>query len=87
MPNKLTLKSVLKRIRMLCFFVSDLHGNPARFEKLFHLIKLEKPKAVFIGGDVLPSGLYAFTSQLAEPQQFVDELIRPGLQDLKTQLN
>jgi Icc-related predicted phosphoesterase len=39
----------------LCFFVTDLHGHLDRFEKLFRCIRAEKPDAVFIGGDFLPS--------------------------------
>jgi uncharacterized protein len=37
-----------------CFFVSDLHGNVERYEKLSELIIKENPKAVFMGGDLLP---------------------------------
>lgn len=37
-----------------CFFVSDLHGKKGRYQALFGLIRTEKPKAVFIGGDLLP---------------------------------
>lgn len=38
-----------------CFFVSDLHGHTERCEKLFSLIAKEKPHALFIGGDIMPS--------------------------------
>lgn len=38
----------------ICFFVSDIHGKEERYEKLFDLITEEKPKAVFLGGDLLP---------------------------------
>lgn len=38
-----------------CFFVSDLHGRVDRYEKLFAAVAAEKPVAVFIGGDLLPS--------------------------------
>jgi len=37
-----------------CFFVSDLHGKIGRYRKLFELIRIEKPNAVFFGGDLLP---------------------------------
>lgn len=40
-----------------CFFVSDLHGNLSRYQKLFRAIQAEQPEAVFIGGDFLPLGL------------------------------
>ena len=38
-----------------CFFVSDLHGQKRRYKALFSKIKQEKPGAVFLGGDLLPS--------------------------------
>ncbi len=38
-----------------CFFVSDLHGQIHRYEALFSKIKREKPGAIFLGGDLLPS--------------------------------
>ena len=37
-----------------CFFVSDLHGDVRRYQKLFAAIVRERPEAVFIGGDLLP---------------------------------
>ena len=40
-----------------CFFVTDLHGFLRRYEMLFAVIEKEQPDAVFIGGDILPSGL------------------------------
>lgn len=39
---------------MLCYFVSDIHGSIARYNKLFAEIEREKPDAVFFGGDLLP---------------------------------
>jgi len=42
-----------------CFFVSDLHGNRARYQALFSRIVQEVPAAVFMGGDLLPSGILA----------------------------
>lgn len=39
-----------------CFFVSDLHGKTDRYEKLFVLIAGERPSALFMGGDILPTG-------------------------------
>jgi Icc-related predicted phosphoesterase len=37
-----------------CFFVSDLHGKTDRYRSLFGLIERERPRAVFLGGDLLP---------------------------------
>lgn len=68
------------------FFVSDLHGDQDRYLKLFEIISREKPAAVFIGGDVLPSGLFAFTSNFAEPTYFVEEFFTKHLEQLKQKL-
>lgn len=37
-----------------CFFVSDLHGQPDRYRKLFRAIITDRPSVVFLGGDLLP---------------------------------
>ena len=36
------------------FFVTDLHGHPDRYRKLFSEIKKELPRFLFFGGDLLP---------------------------------
>lgn len=38
-----------------CFLVSDLHGKASRYGKLFAAMSAERPKAVFVGGDIMPS--------------------------------
>lgn len=40
-----------------CFFVSDLHGKLERYHKLFEVVRNERPDAVLVGGDFLPSRL------------------------------
>jgi Icc-related predicted phosphoesterase len=40
---------------MLCHFATDLHGRTERYEKLWSVIESEVPRAVFLGGDLLPS--------------------------------
>jgi len=37
-----------------CFFVSDLHGREDRYAKLFDAIAASPPRALFVGGDLLP---------------------------------
>lgn len=59
---------------MLCFFSSDLHGKIDRYEKLFIKIEQEKPDVVFLGGDLFPSGLFAFTSKASTVTDFTDFL-------------
>jgi len=36
----------------VCLFVSDLHGRPGRWRALFDRIARERPRAVFLGGDL-----------------------------------
>ena len=36
-----------------CYFVTDLHGRPERYEKLLGSAVRESPEAVFLGGDLL----------------------------------
>ena len=42
-------------LKLKCLFTTDLHGNIDKYKKLFELIKKEKPKAVFLGGDLFPN--------------------------------
>ena len=37
-----------------CFFVSDMHGSAHRYNALLEAIRIRKPAAVFIGGDLFP---------------------------------
>jgi uncharacterized protein len=39
------------------FFATDLHGHRNRYEKLWTRIEQERPRAVLLGGDLLPHGL------------------------------
>jgi Icc-related predicted phosphoesterase len=39
---------------MRCVFVSDLHGREIRYERLFKLIRRERPVGVLLGGDLFP---------------------------------
>jgi uncharacterized protein len=38
-----------------CFFATDLHGQNRRYEKLLSRVLENRPVAVFLGGDLLPS--------------------------------
>jgi len=63
-----------------CFFVSDLHGQKPRYKALFSKIKQEKPGAVFLGGDLLPS----FGSR--GESDFLNDYLSREFIALKTQL-
>lgn len=64
---------------MRCFFVSDLHGRKARYEKLFAALLDERPDALLIGGDFLPTAL-------ATDGDFVDTFLRGELERLRSAL-
>ena len=69
-----------------CFFVSDIHGSVNRYKKLFQKIEDEIPDAVFLGGDLLPSGLFAYSSSNSIPNDFVNDIIKAGFVKLKLKL-
>jgi Icc-related predicted phosphoesterase len=69
----------------LCFFVSDLHGDIERYQKLRAAILKNRPAAVFFGGDLLPSGIVPFDRGARIKDFFADYLI-PQFTGLKNQL-
>jgi Icc-related predicted phosphoesterase len=64
-------------------FVSDLHGREDRFLKLFALIQNERPQVVFLGGDLLPSGLFNFSNSAYGQDDFLTGFLRPRLRELR----
>jgi Icc-related predicted phosphoesterase len=66
----------------ICFFVSDLHGSFDRYKKLFAAIEDEKPRAVFLGGDLLP---HHWGERLAG-EDFFKEVLVPGFGSLPEKL-
>lgn len=67
----------------ICFFVSDLHGKVERYNKLFSRILSEEPEAVFLGGDLLPSGLHSFLSDENIIEDFLYDFLIIKLKELK----
>jgi Icc-related predicted phosphoesterase len=65
-----------------CFFVSDIHGSPDRYSTLFALIEEEIPRAVFLGGDLLP---HHWAERLAN-EDFIDDVFVPGFVSLREKL-
>jgi Icc-related predicted phosphoesterase len=49
-----------------CLFVSDLHGRRDRYERLLAAVEAERPRAVFLGGDLLPFGATGWEDFLAD---------------------
>jgi Icc-related predicted phosphoesterase len=70
----------------LIFFVSDLHGRIARYQKLFSAISREKPEAVFVGGDALPLTWYVHESFDFLHQDFINDFLVKNLLDLRQEL-
>ena len=70
----------------ISFFVSDLHGAIDRYEKLFLKVEQEIPTAIFLGGDLLPSGLFMFTSSNNIPEDFINDIIIEGFKKLQKKL-
>jgi Icc-related predicted phosphoesterase len=68
-----------------CFFVTDLHGHTDRYEKLFGIIRKEKPGALFIGGDIMPSPL-AKNSITERYYDFLDGFLIPEFIKLKDEI-
>lgn len=69
-----------------CFFVSDLHGNAVRYEKLLLQIEKMQPRAVFFGGDILPAGLKYREHSRAKSVDFVDGFLAPSFRKLKNKM-
>jgi len=70
---------------MHCFFASDLHGHTDRYEKLWRAIEQAVPEAVFLGGDLLPSGFGMVALDPAH-RDFVNDFMAPGFERIRTQL-
>jgi len=69
-----------------CFFVSDLHGKIERYNKLFLQILIEEPEAIFFGGDLLPSGLFALTSSETVVDDFINDFLVTEFLKLKKKM-
>lgn len=69
-----------------CLFVSDLHGSLHRYRCLFQTIAEERPQAVFLGGDLMPSGIAELAGDSTDHQDFVGEYLAPEFAKLREQL-
>lgn len=69
-----------------CFFVSDLHGSLDRYRKLFRAIAEEAPAVVFLGGDLLPSGLFAASHDGTVPEDFIEGFLAAELRKLRRRM-
>jgi Icc-related predicted phosphoesterase len=64
-----------------CLFVSDLHGRVDRYEKLFDVIRSDRPSVVFLGGDLTPH-----FADASGHDDFLDDFISNNLLRLRDSL-
>ncbi len=71
-----------------CLFVSDLHGRVARWRRLFALVREERPAALLLGGDLLPSGFLLSRARGDDeaPEDFVRDFLAVELARLRDEL-
>ncbi len=68
------------------FFASDLHGRSTRYETLLSRIRLERPAAVFLGGDLLPSHMSVLAGGETAPREFITDHLIPAFSGLRAEL-
>jgi Icc-related predicted phosphoesterase len=68
------------------FFASDLHGREERYKKLFALVEAERPHALLLGGDLLPSGSWGAVNGPSNQGDFIRRQMLPGLSGLRASL-
>jgi Icc-related predicted phosphoesterase len=69
-----------------CIFATDIHGLSERYLKLFKIIEEERPEAVFLGGDILPSGWFMKYETYDIPGDFIDDFLAVKFAELKEKL-
>lgn len=68
---------------MRALFATDLHGRADRYEKLFALVERERPRVLFLGGDLLPHP-YADAARVAGGgPDFIYGVLAAGLERLR----
>ncbi len=65
-----------------CLFASDLHGQERRYRQLFEVIVERRPDLVFLGGDLLPSGMLGFASSHLH-EDFINDFLTKELEGLR----
>jgi Icc-related predicted phosphoesterase len=69
-----------------CLFVSDLHGKIDRYRNLLCAIAEVGPAAVFLGGDLLPSGWGNVTAPPGPEGDFLRDYLLGELERLRQQM-
>jgi len=69
-----------------CLFVSDLHGNTEKYQRLLDVIEAHPPAAVFLGGDLLPNHLVMMGASSHAGRDFVSDWLVTHLRELRERL-
>jgi Icc-related predicted phosphoesterase len=69
-----------------CLFATDLHGSVERYDKLFRAVRDDPPAAVFLGGDLLPSGLLPRAAIDPGHRDFLNEYLAVQLTRMRERL-
>ena len=69
-----------------CFFASDLHGSRERYASLFRAIEAEGPRAIFLGGDLLPPPFARGARPAPESDDFLNDYLAVRLEGLRERL-
>lgn len=68
------------------FFCSDLHGRLDRYHKLLELTAAEKPRAVFIGGDITPHPFDSAWSGQTDQGPFIGAFLAKQFAELRRKM-
>ena len=68
------------------FFASDLHGQTGRYVTLFSLVREEKPRGLFLGGDLLPHAMDSSWTSSDDQEDFLLDFVLPELRKLRDDL-
>lgn len=71
---------------MTCFFVSDLHGHSDRYQKLLKAIITERPRVLFLGGDLLPTATRWAAEKTTSRTNFVADFLTPAFHEARVNL-
>ena len=72
---------------MIVYFVSDLHGKPDKYLKLFDQVNTGKPAVVLLGGDLFPHHSLRRHKDFGHIKDFLYDFLIPGFKKLKEQMN
>lgn len=68
-----------------CYFVSDIHGQVTRYQKLFDYVLQSPPQAVFLGGDLLPAWFSSLGGNTTT-EEFVLGFLASGFENIRSKL-